>query len=165
VERFPFGLLVYRNENAPGTAFVATAQQFTGDKHELLAGLVKGENHDIVFTEVPVTSKPETRQSGKSNSVTLTHYSPNKRAYDIEVTSGNILVFTENYYPGWHILIDGKPAQQVKVNHTFSGIFVSQGTHTITRYFMPRSLIMGAIISLIALLLVIAGFFLRRKPE
>ena len=55
------------------------------------------------------------------------------------------LVFSEPFYPGWNIRIDGKPVEILQANFAFSAVFLPGGTHRIERYYRPKSLVFGGI--------------------
>lgn len=68
------------------------------------------------------------------------------------------LVFSEPYYPGWRVSVDGKQVPVLRANYAFSAVFLPAGEHDVTRWYRPNSLIIGAVCSAIccAVLLVVA---------
>jgi hypothetical protein len=66
-----------------------------------------------------------------------------------------LLVLAENWYPGWVATVDGIEAPLVRVNHTFQGVVVDAGEHTIETVFRPRSLYLGLTIYLICMALLV----------
>lgn len=157
LKQMPFGLNVYRNPSACGNAFIARAKEFNGDKFHLLSLLTKTNDVNTVYTEItpPETNPQFTNKLPSSNSVRRIFFTPNRQVYEVNCRSGNILVFSENYYPGWRVLIDGKPTTLIRVNHTLSGVFITPGKHIVTKYFLPTSLILGSILSLLSLLILL----------
>jgi hypothetical protein len=71
---------------------------------------------------------------------------------------GEVLVVLASYYPGWKLLIDGKPAQITAYNG-YLGAKMPSGEHSYTFYFLPAQYIIGATISSLALILMIIGAF------
>jgi len=71
---------------------------------------------------------------------------------------GEVLVVLMSNYPGWKLLIDGKPAQVTPYNG-YLGSKMLAGEHTYTFYFLPTQFIVGAAISVITfMLMIIIGF-------
>lgn len=74
-----------------------------------------------------------------SGRVTLTSYEPNLLTYDIESAKGGVAVFSEIYYPGWTVTIDGKPAEAARVNYVLRALKVPAGRHKVVMEFRPQS--------------------------
>lgn len=63
---------------------------------------------------------------------------------------GDVLVVLMSYYPGWKLLIDGKPAQLTPYNG-YLGAKMLPGEHSYVFYFLPTQFIVGASISALTL--------------
>ncbi len=72
--------------------------------------------------------------------VTLNAYEPNHLSYDVESGKGGIVVFSENYYPGWTATIDGNLAELGRVNYILRALNVPAGKHKVELMFYPKSL-------------------------
>jgi hypothetical protein len=66
-----------------------------------------------------------------------------------------MLLIRVNSYPGWHATVDGKPAPLVAADYMFQAVPLTAGTHEVKLTFSPRSLHVGAAISLATLLLLV----------
>lgn len=62
------------------------------------------------------------------------------------------LVISEIYYPGWKAELDGKPVDIFCGNYIFRSIFLPKGIHEVRFYFDPVSLKLGAIWSILTLI-------------
>lgn len=71
--------------------------------------------------------------------VTLTSYEPNLLKYQIESGKGGVVVFSEIYYPGWTVTIDGTPAEPGRVNYVLRALKVPAGKHEVVMEFRPAS--------------------------
>lgn len=71
------------------------------------------------------------------------------------VASDMLLVIAQNYYPGWKMTIDGKPTLVFPINITQTGAIIPKGSHTVGLYYLPESLMYGALISMLTLLSII----------
>jgi hypothetical protein len=69
--------------------------------------------------------------------------------------SGDVLVVLMSNYPGWKLLIDGKPAQ-VTPSNGYLGAKMLPGEHSYLFYFLPTQFIIGASISVVTLILILA---------
>lgn len=108
----------------------------------------------------------------------LSNTSINKEITDINFGINNIracvytdedsfINFSQTYFPGWKVYVDGAEQQIYKVNGTIMGAYVPVGNHMIEFCYKPASVIIGAIISAMTLvILMVMGTmdaFLKRK--
>ncbi len=73
-----------------------------------------------------------------------------------------MLVVLMSYYPGWKLLVDGKPAVVAPYNG-YLGTKMLPGEHTYIFYFLPTQFIVSATISVITIALVISTLFFARR--
>jgi len=57
------------------------------------------------------------------------------------------LVLSQSYYAGWRAIVDGVEKPLIRTNYAFSGLFLPAGSHEVDLVFVPRSLWLGALIS------------------
>lgn len=88
-------------------------------------------------------------------------------ANQVEIeTSGNdsgFLVLADNYYPGWKVYVNGIEKKVLRVNYNLRGVIVPRGENKVRFIYDPLSFKIGAAISLLTLLSIIAFFLLRRR--
>ena len=94
-------------------------------------------------------------QQDETSLVTLVAYEPNHLTYDVESGRGGIIVFSENYYPGWTATIDGQPAELGRVNYILRALNIAAGKHKVELMFYPKSLQTTETIAYIALALLL----------
>lgn len=85
-------------------------------------------------------------------------YTPLTNSHVLIKATSNIdtyLVVLDSFYPGWKALIDGKETLIYRTNYNFRGVFLPQGTHTVEFMYSPNSLKVGAIISIVAFLIIV----------
>ena len=99
-----------------------------------------------------------------ADSIWMTSYSPKELKYRTRTRSEHAVIFSEIYYPeGWHLTIDGKPADLFRADWILRGAFIPAGDHEIVMRFEPQSYITGerlsraSSITLILLLLLSAA--------
>ena len=78
------------------------------------------------------------KQEGTSL-VKITKYEPNQLTYEVESQKGGVVVFSENYYPGWTATVDGKDVDVARVNYILRAINVAPGKHTVQLSFFPTT--------------------------
>ncbi len=79
------------------------------------------------------------------------------------------LVLAEAYFPGWVATVDGVETPIVPADLAFRAVYLTPGTHTVAFRYRPRSVALGAAISLLALLLAAwllrpAGWATKKRP-
>ena len=80
---------------------------------------------------------------------------------------GNILIVSENFYPGWTALVDGKPATVERADYTLIGVPLSAGARKIELEFTSARSVTGKLITIVAfavaILLLVAGVVMQRR--
>jgi hypothetical protein len=100
----------------------------------------------------------------------VTRHEPNWLEVKTDSAIPAILVLSENHYPGWRALGDGKSVRILRVNYNQRGIALPAGQHVITFRYRPRSVVAGMTISLVSLALLLiwssgkADRFYPRSP-
>jgi hypothetical protein len=87
----------------------------------------------------------------------LTRYEPQRIELQTRNSQPGFLVLSETYYRGWEARIDGRQAPVERVNYSLRGLSVPAGDHRIEFVFRPHSFRNGASLSLLGLLLLLAG--------
>lgn len=100
-----------------------------------------------------------------SGKVTLTAYAPNQLQYDVTSAQGGVVVFSEIYYPGWTVTIDGQPAELGRVNYVLRALKVPAGQHKVDMSFKPKSITRTNIVAYVALALIFVCFVLAIVVE
>jgi len=94
---------------------------------------------------------------GMTDSIALTSYAPNELHYRYNASSSRVAVFSEIYYPdGWHATVDGEPLELYRADWTLRAALLPAGEHEIVMTFLPESYRVGAMVSAIASLLLLA---------
>jgi hypothetical protein len=98
-------------------------------------------------------------------------YSPGHIAMTLSdgAPKASALVVSENYYPGWHATIDGKPATVERADLSLMGLPLPEGAKKIELNFSSDTYKEGKEITLFALVIAflatLAGYFVPRRPE
>lgn len=72
--------------------------------------------------------------------VQLIDYTPNRVKYEVDTDKPRLLVMSEIYYPhGWHLSIDGQPAEIKRANYVLRATPIPAGKHVVELHFDPKS--------------------------
>ena len=109
--------------------------------------------------------------SATTTTAKVTSYAPG--AIDVTLdqpaTAGQALVVSENYFPGWHAMADGKAAPVGMMNYNLVGVELPAGARSITLRFQDAAYEKGKVVTIVALVLAvlawISGLLIeRRRP-
>jgi hypothetical protein len=89
----------------------------------------------------------------ESGDVQVVTASPNRHVFRVETSTSAVLFVSQNPYPGWTATVDGQITSVFPEHGAFTGIAVPSGIHEITLFFDPLSFKIGAMISLVSLLI------------
>jgi len=112
-------------------------------------------------------SKPPYGWEDGPGDVRPVEWQPERRVWLARSDSGGRFGFVEQFYPGWHATVDGRPAAIERWNGAFQAIHVGPGQHTIVFEYREHYLLLGAAISLpawIGLAAVIVSDRRKREP-
>lgn len=149
------------NPHAYGNAWFVNKVQYVNNANEEIDAL-----DSIIPTETAVVDArfkdvlKGTTESYKDSlsSIRLTSYAPNRLTYETNNAQDGIAVFSEIYYPdGWHVTIDGQPAELARADYILRTMYVPAGQHTIEMRFDPTSLHVTEGIAYGALALLVIG--------
>ena len=149
------------NPHAYGNAWFVNKVQYVNNANEEIDAL-----DSIIPTETAVVDArfkdvlKGTTESYKDSlsSIRLTSYTPNRLTYETNNAQDGIAVFSEIYYPdGWHVTIDGQPAELARADYILRTMYVPAGQHTIEMRFDPPSLHVTEGIAYGALALLVIG--------
>jgi hypothetical protein len=92
-------------------------------------------------------------------------FAPNRIALDVVSPANGLLVLSEIYYPGWEARIDGEPVPVLRANYLLRAIPVPQGQHYVEVFYDPLSFKVGAVITAVTLVGLVAGLVVAFKPQ
>ena len=109
------------------------------------------------LTAVPTGSQPA------HDAVTVTDYAPDSVSVSVSTDQAGFLLLDDSWYPGWAATIDGRPAPIYRADLLFRSVTVEPGAHSIVFQYRPLSLILGAAVSAVSLLLALCCSLLLRR--
>ena len=94
----------------------------------------------------------------------VTSYTPQRITIEANASEDAEVVLTDLAYPGWEVTVDGSPAEWRTVDGMYRGVNVPAGEHIVEWSYEPRSTRVGALISGLTAVFVVAGlWWLRRR--
>ena len=89
--------------------------------------------------------------------IRLTAYEPNHLVYESSSTEAGVAVFSEIFYPGWRVTVDGQPVELARGDYILRAMNIPAGKHIIEMSFDPQSLHTTEGIAYAALALLLVG--------
>jgi hypothetical protein len=83
---------------------------------------------------------------------------PNRVTIRAALGDPGYLVLADTWYPGWRAQVDGEPVELLRANYTFRAVQLDAGEHTVEMIYRPVSVAIGAVSSLVATVLLAAGW-------
>ena len=97
-------------------------------------------------------SKPASGSSGVvTSSAQIAADLPNRVAVSVKLKAPGWLVLLDNYFPGWHAEVDGRPAKILRANFAFRAVALAGGTHDVVFRYRPGSFTLGMAVTCLAL--------------
>jgi hypothetical protein len=89
--------------------------------------------------------------AGPAPVVTSSRISDNSVRAEVRGEATSLVVVAQNLADGWTARVDGRPAAIVPVDGALMGVFVPAGRHTVVLNYLPRSFVIGSVVSAVAL--------------
>ena len=91
--------------------------------------------------------------------------SPGRIAVDVDAPGPRILALAERFHDGWTASADGRPLRMSVVEGDFLGAAIDAGAHRVEFRFMPRGFVIGAVGSLVGVVLLVGAVLFLRQPN
>jgi len=145
---------------------VITAGQrpaFTTDEQALRFITADGfEPRDVVYLTESARSLVSVTNRTNCKIVT-TQFTANKIEADLEAAETSMVVLSQSFYHLWRPFIDGSPTGLLRANLAFQAVQVPAGRHHLNLVYRDTYFWIGAVISLMALLIVCGWIWARRS--
>jgi hypothetical protein len=89
----------------------------------------------------------------------------NSLAIDLWSEREALLVVTDAWYPGWRATVNGRATPVAEVNAFQRGVRVPAGNSSVVMRYEPATVRVGIIVSLAALIAVVAWLVFKRSPR
>ena len=159
-----------QNPSAMGNAWFVDKVNYVDNANQELDGLKDADLRRVAVADKQFqTVLGEAAVQDSTAAVELTSYEPNELKYTVKSRQGGVLVFSEIFYPGWEVTIDGQPAELGRVDYVLRALRVEPGQHEVVMSFFPKTLdttetlayVALAVLALLVVALLVMAF--RRK--
>ncbi len=156
---------IYENNRALPRTWLASEVRAL-DQPSMLEVIRSGKFQDGSIWEPERTALTEIElmigaKAGSQHTATVTRYEPNRIDVETKADTPSILVLSENHYPGWRAYVDGHFVDTLRVDYNLRGVALPAGDHKIEYVYRPKSVIIGALISLLGVAGLVALWRLR----
>lgn len=162
------------NPYALGNAWLVDRVKYVSNANEEMEGLGHEDLQRTALVDVrfkDLLKGVERVERDSLASIALVSYEPNKLVYETSSAKDVVAVFSEIYYPGWTVTVDGKPANHARANYVLRVMSVPAGKHQLVFSFDPQSLHVteglatGSLVLLLVGAVAVAVLAVRRKRQ
>lgn len=152
---------LYRNDNALARFFFVPSVKTYSDNDNLISGVLRSDqlSNEVHLTQKEAVKLPIVITSDcnitATSKIEVISYKPNKIVLKAQSWCDGYLSSSEVYYPGWRAKVDNVNTDIVQSNLSFRTIYLPKGDHLVEIYYQPTIYYMGAVISIIAVLILI----------
>ena len=153
IERFSgdSGIKVYENPAAFPRAWAV---------HEMIPIKTAGDGMTIISSRLDeLRTKafakeqvPALTGCGAPDEVSILSYLPEDVTIRANMACQGMVVLSDAAFPGWRATVDSKPARIYEVDGALRGVLVQQGSHQLAFNYRPKSVYLGAALTLLGLL-------------
>jgi hypothetical protein len=158
---------LYQNHSAMPRAWLASQATVLNEAAMLevirSGRFADGRQWDPATTALVESPLAGASPSGNAGDVRITRYEPNRIELVTKSDAPSVLVLSENHYPGWRAYVDGSFVDTLRVDYNLRGAVLPGGEHTVEFVYRPKSVFLGAGLSLFALALLAAGLTIDRR--
>ncbi len=151
------GLKVYKNPMAMPRAWIVHQARRTSHRFE--------KPNDPRAEATIMSEPPKLAACTDTPQTQWTLREPSHIALKTEAACRGLLVIADTYFPGWQAKVDGVAAAILEVNGAERGVVVEAGVHTVEMRYRPTSVITGAVLSLLGVLVVLGIGVVTRRRE
>ncbi len=144
------GLEVFENPHALPRAYVTYRARRAPPARQLLA-LMASESFDpLVESWIEADADLPSAADAPPRGAAATIVRDDPQVVEVQATlaAPGLVVLADTYAEGWSATVDGVPAPILATNHLFRGVPAPAGMHRVRFTYRPRSLLLGAALSL-----------------
>lgn len=149
-----------QNPYALGNAWFVDKVEYVNNANEEIESIDKVNLSETALVDAKFRKELNNVENGYRDSlsaITLVSYEPNYLVYKTKSAKDAIAVFSEIYYPGWEVFIDGKEVPHGRADYILRILNIPAGEHTVEFTFDPKSLHTTESIAYIALAILLIG--------
>ena len=152
-----WNLSVFENTSPLPRAYVAFQSIEAADGASALDAISKPRFNPRITVVIEGSDRPSQGSVPRPiQPAKITSYRADAVTIEVRTDEAGYLVLTDSNYPGWIAEIDGRPVETLFANYLFRAVEVPAGSHRVTFRYEPRSVQIGAAISMASLALLAA---------
>jgi hypothetical protein len=149
--RGPGGLNVYHNPGAFPRAWVVH-EAVRVDSMARVREAIEDPGWDL-RAKAPVTFAPPSLEACSGDDVSIKDRKASRVVLEAKLNCRGMVVLADTAFPGWQVTVDGRPAEALEPYGALRGVVAGPGTHRIEWRYLPASVLVGAAMSALGLLL------------
>lgn len=157
------GTRLHRLQEPQPWAFVVHEVQFARDSDDAFT-LLSAPGFDSLRTVILEEPLPVPVRGGSGRAEVVLHQ-PHQIILEAELDEPGVLVVSEIFYPGWNAYVDGQRVPVYRANGILRAVLLDAGSHQVRMAYEPLSFRVGALISVISWLVLIATIFWRSRKR
>jgi hypothetical protein len=140
---------IFENSRVLPRAFVVHRALVTGDP-EIARRLLLWRGFDPASLVI-LAEDPRITLSGVAGSspAKIEEYAPDTVTIRCRLSEPGVLFLSDVYYPGWEVMVDGRPDRILRANYAFRAVALDKGEHMVCFRYRPSSFRRGAWVSLV----------------
>ncbi len=152
IERFTgaSGIKVYENPGAFPRAWAV---------HEMIpirtavdgARIIGSQQANLHSKAFSLEEIPALTNCGTPDEVSVLNYRPAHVTIRANMACQGLVILSDAFFPGWSAKVDSNPARIFEVDGALRGVLVPQGTHQVAFHYRPKSVYLGAALTLLGL--------------
>ena len=140
---------IYELREGLGRAFISGRARVLADDDQAIAALADWDFDPR--QEVIVSAGDPLDGAGRVGEAEIVRDEPEEVVIRARLDAPGYLVLSDANYPGWRVLVDGRPAPLLTANFLFRAVALPEGEHTVSFQYRSAALERGARVSLAGL--------------
>jgi len=145
----------------PRRAFLVHQTQRVASEAELYAAL-RAPEFDPWQTAL-LAEAVETGSDASADEVRIESDAPGQLHLRVMTNAPAVLLISETYFPGWQAWVDGQPLTPLRADGVLLAVPLAAGTHAVELVYRPLPVLLGGVISILALLVTFGLVFIHSK--
>ena len=158
-------LRIYRNDHAlPRARFVGRLEVVPAPR-ELLERMANGGDDlaDVAFVEeTPPSGFTGFAANGRGGRARFAIDDPERLVIEVDAPARGFLLLADSFYPGWGAKVNGRATPVLRANYMFRAVEVPRGRSMVELRFFPTHLLLGAVLSGVAAIVLVGLLAYRR---
>jgi len=151
-------MFFYRNKGALRRAWLVSSVSTLGDDEQALDIVpAPGFNPFAGALVAEEVKSPPAPADLSAQRVDVMDYRPDKVEFKVSAPADAFMVASEIWYPGWNAYVDGVKTKIYRTDYLLRGLMVPKGEHTVVMSFEPLYFRLGAAVTLVTLLALMAA--------